>query len=184
MASTGTTNSFRRAARSFPRARSTAKPNQRTHILIRDIPRTALPSDLLRLCSKSKAENVSQVSLQYNRFRPSGRAYITVNDPMHLPSTLKALQSSMLGGKMTSSTSRDPPNLPPRNRGAEGRAEAAERGLITGNGPDAGVTNGGRNVVMWGLPSRITQENVRDMLKSFKLAGFEGGQEEMVKLEM
>jgi len=61
--------------------------------------------------------------------------------------------------------------------------EAAERGLISGNGPRGGVVNEGRNVVLWGLPGRLTPEGLKGLLQNFKLAGTEGGKMEFVKTE-
>jgi hypothetical protein len=60
---------------------------------------------------------------------------------------------------------------------------AAERSLFFGDGPRGGVLNEGKNVVLWGLPGRLTPEGLKGLLQNFKLAGTEGGKKEFVKLE-
>lgn len=73
---------------------------------------------------------------------------------------------------------------PSRTRGPKGRMEAAERGIIPGTGPDTGIPHQGRCVVMYGLPGQLTVETLRAFLKSFKLAGMENGQKEVIKVEL
>ena len=67
-----------------------------------------------------------------------------------------------------------------RSRGLKGREEASERSLVTGNGSQGGITDGGRSVLLSGLPGKITPEAVRRFLKNYKLMG---GQAEVVKLD-
>ena len=67
-----------------------------------------------------------------------------------------------------------------RSRGLKGREEASERSIITGNGSQGGITDGGRGVLLSGLPGKITTDAVRRYLKNYKLMG---GQAEVVKLE-
>ena len=70
-----------------------------------------------------------------------------------------------------------------RTRGVKGRLEAAERGLISGNGPDGTSTSHGRGVVIYGLPGKLTPEALRPYLKDFKLVATEVGHKEIIKLE-
>jgi hypothetical protein len=70
-----------------------------------------------------------------------------------------------------------------RRRGAEGRQEAANRGLLTGDGPDGGLASNGKNVIMWGLPGKLEPEYLKSYLKRFTLSG-KKGEEEITKLEL
>lgn len=74
-------------------------------------------------------------------------------------------------------------DIPGRSRGAKGREDAMKRGVITGNGPDAGVRERGKNVVLWGLPGKLASEALREHLKKFRLAGSASGEEDIIKLE-
>ena len=67
-----------------------------------------------------------------------------------------------------------------RSRGLKGREEASERTIVTGNGIQGGITDGGRSVLLSGLPGRISAESVRRFLKNYKLMG---GQAEVVRLD-
>jgi hypothetical protein len=69
---------------------------------------------------------------------------------------------------------------PFRTRGFKGRAEAATRGVITGNGPYGGILNSAKNVVMWGFPGKMLPLGVKDFLKRFSL---DNSREEIVKVE-
>lgn len=52
-----------------------------------------------------------------------------------------------------------------RTRGVRGRAEAAERALIEGNGPGGGFDPKGCDVVLSGLPEQVTSGALRHFLK-------------------
>jgi hypothetical protein len=67
-----------------------------------------------------------------------------------------------------------------RSRGLKGREEASERSIVSGSGSQGGITDGGRSVLLSGLPGKITTEVVRRFLRNYKLMG---GQAEVVKLE-
>jgi hypothetical protein len=73
---------------------------------------------------------------------------------------------------------------PSRTRGIKGRQEAIDRGILDGNGADAGVSERGKNVVVWGLPGKLTTDQLGEYLKNYRLAGTGGGREEILKLEM
>ena len=51
----------------------------------------------------------------------------------------------------------------------DGRAEALERGLLLGDGPSAGVGTSGQDVVIIGLPSKMTADELRAYLVENKL---------------
>jgi hypothetical protein len=67
-----------------------------------------------------------------------------------------------------------------RSRGLKGREEASERSIVSGNGSQGGITDGGKSVVLSGLPGKISTESVRRFLKDYRLMG---GQAGVVKME-
>lgn len=84
-----------------------------------------------------------------------------------------------------SAASSDPPhNILLRTRGAQGLHEAAKRGIITGNGARGGLSSEGYNVVLWGLPGKMTSDSLKSFLHSFRLVGSEGGKKEIIKLNL
>ena len=74
-------------------------------------------------------------------------------------------------------------NIPGRSRGIKGRENAANRGAVTGSGPDAGVREHGKNVVIWGLPGRLSPEGLKEYLKGFRLAGSTNDEPDIIKIE-
>ena len=97
----------------------------------------------------------------------------------------KSLDKAILGGRTLKATRAEARNeRPPRTRGVKGTLEAGQRGIIDGNGPDAGVTGGGKNVLLRGLPGRLFPAMLAENLRNFKLAGREQGRPVVVKLEM
>ncbi|KAH9926168.1 uncharacterized protein B0H18DRAFT_876600, partial [Fomitopsis serialis] len=155
----------------------------------KNVPRSAIPADIKRVCVKHKIiDNISDgnpfaVVLNYARFSPSGKAWLTLTSPNFSPHTLKALNGTVLSGKLLEVTAKDPwSGLEPRARGVKGRLEAAERGVLSGNGPGGGTSSHGRGVAISGFPGKITAEAVQAYLGDFRLASYEGGQKEVVKL--
>ncbi len=89
----------------------------------------------------------------------------------------------MFSGKTLRAQILSPNALNPRRRGQKGLNEAAERGIITGDGPGAGLTGGAKNVVIYGLPPTLRSHQVTDNLRDFKLAGSEQGRPVVIKAE-
>ncbi|EPT06196.1 hypothetical protein FOMPIDRAFT_1034132 [Fomitopsis schrenkii] len=159
-------------------------PLNGTFILAHNVPRSAIPADIKRVCAKYKVEHVSDVSLDYYRFQPTGRAWLTLSSPNYMQHALKAMQGTVLSGKALRGVPvNDPSEAITRTRGVKGRLEAAERGLFTGNGPNGMSTGQGKGVVIYGLPGKLTPGGLRTYLRNFKLASAEAGQQEIVKLE-
>jgi hypothetical protein len=126
---------------------------------------------------------VEPVALDYYRFHPTGRAYITLTHPDFLRPNLNILAKASIATIPISAVPSPPPeNSPSRMRGAKGRAEAALRGVANGNGPNAGTRNPSRYVVMWGLPGKMKIHELREFLRPFVLSGADHGQPEIVKL--
>lgn len=69
-----------------------------------------------------------------------------------------------------------------RTRGSVGRQEAANKGLVDGNGPNGGTSGNGKNVIIWGLPGKLPSDGLRNYLRAFRLSE-ESGQESIVKIE-
>ncbi|KII88588.1 hypothetical protein PLICRDRAFT_110952, partial [Plicaturopsis crispa FD-325 SS-3] len=162
----------------------TAQEN-RIHVQLRNLPPTAIPADLRRVITRERIENVNSVMLDYNRFAPTGRAYFTVTHPDFLRPCIKALQNASVSSiPITAQSAPSPNDAPPtRTRGAKGRAEAVQRSIITGNGPNGGIWGNEKCVVMWGLPGKLEADALKKHLADFTLASSEGGQREVIRLD-
>ncbi|KAI0721031.1 hypothetical protein C8T65DRAFT_253858 [Cerioporus squamosus] len=165
------------------RAATQASQSVKLHIGLSGLPRTALPTDLQRLCGKAKVENVSHVAINYKRFRPTGTATLAFARPEYVPAALKALDKTVLGGKTIRATVVDPVTDVSRMRGRKGLLEAGQRGAIRGDGPDAGLTGAGKNVVLFGLPARLIPRVVAENLRNFKVVGLDEGKPVVILLE-
>lgn len=125
--------------------------------------------------------------IDYHRFLPTGRAYLKVTHPDLMEATLRRLSGASITSLPISATPFPPPTEGPGatpTRGVKGFAQAAERGIISGNGPSAGVSGAGRNVALYGLPGRMSHEELREHLRAFQLAPEDRGQRVVVKLDM
>ncbi|RPD66203.1 hypothetical protein L226DRAFT_530319 [Lentinus tigrinus ALCF2SS1-7] len=155
----------------------------RLHVGLAGLPRTALPTDLQRFCGKAKVENVAHVAINYKRFRPNGTATLAFSRPEYVPAAIKALDKTVLGGKTIKASILDSVRDASRMRGQKGLLEAGQRGVIRGDGPDAGITGGGKNVVLYGLPGRLVAGVLAEQLRQFKIAGLDQGKPVLIKLE-
>ncbi|KAG5647204.1 hypothetical protein DXG03_001163 [Asterophora parasitica] len=156
----------------------------RRHITLTGVPNLTTPADIRRAVAK-KLQGVENVEIDYNRFRPSGRALITLTRPEYLRDNLRELQKFTLCGIPVRSNGvhiSDGVAERPRSRGNKGRAQAAERGAITGNGLHGHFPNAHRNVVMWGLPGRLEPKDLENALHDFKLAKSQKGEMTIVKV--
>jgi hypothetical protein len=61
-----------------------------------------------------------------------------------------------------------------RTRGAKGKAEAAMRQALSGDGPDAGITERGKAVVVWGLPPLSRVDVIRRNFEQLHGVDLEG----------
>ncbi|CAE6528558.1 unnamed protein product [Rhizoctonia solani] len=132
---------------------------ERTWVKLSGLPRTISPADIAKHVRAITSSNPQQVHLDYRNFIPSGRAWVGFNNPERTERALHILRDSVIAGHTIRAQKTDEQNLvdaglPPRTRGPRGRAEAQERGLTSGNGPDAKLINRQKNVYMWGLPGR------------------------------
>ncbi|GJE86928.1 RNA recognition motif domain-containing protein [Phanerochaete sordida] len=159
----------------------------RKRVAINNVPKTALPADIRRLCIKSGvSENIAKVAIDYKRFIPTGTAIVTLTDSAFIRSAVSSLHGSIIAGHEVTATSIADDDseemLQPRARGVKGRVQAAERGVTTGDGPAGGTKSGGSNVVLYGLPGRMTPEAAWYYLSGFKLAGATARDKDIIKL--
>lgn len=126
------------------------------------------------------------VAVDYNRFTPTGSAWVYLTNSAFSRPAIQSINGSVLAGHEVSAhqAEDDTEDLPLRIRGVKGRAEAADRGIITGNGPSGGLLGGSSNVVLYGLPGKMSTEATGYYLKSFKLAGASPESKDIVKVDM
>lgn len=146
---------------------------------VRDLPtRSTQPPD--------SYANVIAVQLDYHRFIPSGKAFLRLQDPSQAKSTLQKLQGLILDGTPIAAAPCPDPGISRRLRGKEGRVQASNRGVITGDGPEGGIRVSGREVVLWGLPGGVSQQQVKRYLVKQGLVpeGLDGnGECEVLKVD-
>ena len=123
------------------------------------------------------------VAIDYRRFRPTGKAVLTLTRPEFVPAAVKKLDKAFLSGKSLKAEPDSTARMSTRTRGAKGALEAAQRGIIHGNGTVTSISGGGRAVVLYGLPGKLPAGVLADNLRNFKLAGVEQGRPVVVKIE-
>jgi len=114
---------------------------------------------------------VTDVSLVYKRYQPTGKGLLTFSTPENLREALQAAKKITFTGreKITASITVDPQlSTGQRLRGVRGRADASHRGLL-GSGPSAGFP-AGRTVTVVGFPGKMTVEKFLPLVKGFQLA--------------
>ncbi|EJF65917.1 hypothetical protein BD309DRAFT_1075472 [Dichomitus squalens] len=163
-------------------AGTVAEGGSKISVTLKGLSRSVLPNDLKRLCGRLRVENVASVAVNYTRFRPNGSATLAFTRPEFVPAAVKALDRHVLGGKIIRAEASDEIPQLPRTRGPKGALEAAQRAVYRGDGPNAGITGGGRTVLLYGLPARLTPQIVTDNLRNFKFAGSEKGVPAVLKI--
>ena len=134
------------------------------------------------MSTRSNAVSVT-VAIDYKRFRPTGKALLTFTSPEFVPAAVQALDRAILSGKPLKAEADGSARMSQRTRGAKGALEAAQRGVIHGNGVDASISGGGKAVVLYGLPGKLQAGLLADRLRAFKLAGAEQGRPVVVKVD-
>lgn len=122
------------------------------------------------------------VSMDYDRFRPTGTAYLTLSSQTSMPRNLRTLNKASMSTLRLHATAVPNPFSTGRTRGLVGREQAANKGLINGNGPNGGTSGHGKNVIVWGLPGKLPPDGLRNYLRAFRLSDA-SGQESIVKIE-
>lgn len=112
------------------------------------------------------------VKLDYFHFRPSGRAYLKLSNARFMDSVIPILRRcTFASSRIVANPSPTPSHISMRSRGKKGRAEAEERGVIVGNGAAGGLHVKGCDVMISGLPSRSSSEQMTRYLKRNRLVG-------------
>ncbi|KAG1754542.1 hypothetical protein EDB19DRAFT_1892518 [Suillus lakei] len=152
----------------------------RTHIQLRELPRSALLTDLRRLCTRNQLLGVTDVAIDYHRFLPTGRAYLTLAHTEHLHKNMQALDKASVGSLPIHAVSSPPPRS-----GHSGRLDKTrtQRKVFSGNGPHGGILSRMKHVVIWGLPGKISGEAVENYLRDFRLDNMDG-KSAAVKVEL
>ncbi|KLO13507.1 hypothetical protein SCHPADRAFT_940299 [Schizopora paradoxa] len=155
----------RQASRS---AAVVARVGTKRHVLLNNVPKTATPADVLRMARQCRVENCIGASLDYHYFEPRGQAFLEFSKPDFVLDALKTLEKTSISG---SSLKPYPYDARPiqRSRGKDGREEASDRGLLKGDGPAAGIPTSGREVIIIGIPSRTSPEELKAYLVENKL---------------
>ena len=122
------------------------------------------------------------VYMDYDRFRPTGTAYLSLSSQNSMPRNLRMLNRASMSSLPLRATAVPNPFPIGRMRGSDGREEASNKGLVTGNGPNGGTSGHGRNVIMWGLPGKLPPDGLRNYLRAFQLSDT-SGRENIVKIE-
>ncbi|KAF9246265.1 hypothetical protein BU15DRAFT_23546, partial [Melanogaster broomeanus] len=105
------------------------------HIVLENLPRTALPTDLRRAIRRAKLVGVDDVQLELFRFAPTRRAYITLSHSDFLTQNVEKLEGTSIGGyTVTARPHIAPPAFMDTLRGVKGRETAARQGYLTGTG--------------------------------------------------
>ncbi|KAH8107105.1 hypothetical protein BXZ70DRAFT_1074760 [Cristinia sonorae] len=159
---------------------TSAQLGDTTHLKVTGLSRTATPNDLRRLCVKSGLENIAAVSINYNRFLPTREGFISFTHPNFLRNAIKVLSHATVGGYTINVEPSPPPEEAWRLRGYRGRTEAAERGVLGGNGPGAGLGRAGRNVLITGLPHWVTPQSLQQHLSEYELASKTDTEEQVI----
>lgn len=118
----------------------------------------------------------------YDRFRPTGTAYLSLSSPNSMTRNLRMLNKATISSLPLCAVAVPNPFPAGRMRGPVGRQEAVNKGLIDGNGPNGGTSGNGKNVIMWGLPGKLPPDGLRNYLRTFRLSDA-SDQESIVKIE-
>jgi hypothetical protein len=174
------------------------------HIELSDLPLTATPGDLRRAIDRVGLKGVQDckfsemilsismtvfftVALLYTSFRPTGTALISLKGPDTLKENLRLLDNALMSGiplKAQPLMLNNADTMLPRARGDKGREEAATRGALRGNGPHAGISNGGKNVTIWGFPGKTGAASVEYIVRDFNLDRKKNGLASVYKIHL
>ncbi|KAL4077176.1 hypothetical protein V8B97DRAFT_1400259 [Scleroderma yunnanense] len=148
---------------------TTVANNARRHILIENVPRTALAADIRRTIRQERVVGIDDIQIDLYRFTPNRRAYLILSHPDFLQKNIAKLEKSSVGGLLVNAYPADLPTVNTELRGVKGRQLAAKRGAITGTGPSGGVPSNGRHVCIRGLPPKVSPESIKEYLQKFGL---------------
>ncbi|KAF8352320.1 hypothetical protein F5887DRAFT_1172082, partial [Amanita rubescens] len=156
------------------------------HIELSNLPLTATPGDLRSAIDRVGLKGVQDFALLYTSFRPTGTALISLKGPDTLKENLRLLDNALMSGiplKAQPLMLNDADTMLPRARGDKGREEAATRGALRGDGPHAGISNGGKNVTIWGFPGKTGAASVEYIVRDFNLDRKKSGLASVYKIQ-
>ncbi|QRW00288.1 hypothetical protein RhiJN_28306 [Ceratobasidium sp. AG-Ba] len=147
---------------------------QSSWVRLSGLPRAVAPADLYRHAASLGLVDLQNAHLDYKNFIPTGRGWLRFGKAEHAARAVKMLQSSRLAAhplraRITKEIDIIRAGQPFRARGEKGRVEATERGLLTGNGPDARVKERGTSVYLWGLPGTTYSHDLARVLEPYGL---------------
>ncbi|KAL5529692.1 hypothetical protein ACEPAG_5677 [Sanghuangporus baumii] len=142
----------------------------RRHIHLYGLPRSATPADVMRLARQSITDdgllkNIAGAALDYNRFLPTGRAFISMTSGFFTKAALRALKDAQMSSLRIRASISNLQSTPARRRGKQGKQEAAERGVLDGCGKGGGIDLKGCDVVLYGLPGSIAAPALKQYLR-------------------
>ena len=115
-------------------------------------------------------QSIWLVTIDYHRFLPTGRAYLTLAHTDNLYKNLQALEKSSVASLPIQAASSPPPQSNPGRL----NKNATQRKVFSGNGPNGGIHSRMKHVVIWGFPGKISEQAVENYLRDFRLDGVEG----------
>ncbi|THH10782.1 hypothetical protein EW145_g1089 [Phellinidium pouzarii] len=153
----------------------TPDDRDKKYILVSGLPRSAVPADVLRLARQVGKDdgsllNIADVKMDYHRFMPTGRAFVVMTRSDFVMNALSKLRDTQVTTLPVKAYRPHTPRMQ-RTRGVKGRAEAAERSVLDGNGIGGGVSPKGSDVVLWGLPGTVTSQAFKYYLRRVELVG-------------
>jgi len=162
---------FPQPARSDQRGQRQRAPTN--WVALWDVPKTALHNDVRRAVGRAGVDQKYDVYLDYFRFQRNGQAYLRFSSPEDVNAAMQRIggrgRFQITAQDIICAPVPQPDSLVRRQRGIQGRAIAAQKGKTLGNGPDAGTSSRGRDVVLYGLPGKIEAEDVFAALTGFEI---------------
>jgi len=139
-----------------------------THILLRGLPMTITAQDVRRHVAEANLKGVSEVSLYYKHFRPTGKAILTMALPDYTRDAIRDAEQILIPGcKILAEPVVDLPGLGIRSEPSKGDPRSDPE--LLGTGPSAGVPER-RTVTLHGLRGKSTVGHVMPLLKGFRLS--------------
>ncbi|EJD02395.1 uncharacterized protein FOMMEDRAFT_168860 [Fomitiporia mediterranea MF3/22] len=157
--------------------RSVVNPKKDQRLIrLSGLPRSAKPADVLRLARHSLNDegsvmNVADAKLEYWRFVPTGRAYISMRSDHYVDAAYRALKKTQMSSLPVRAFYVSAAETQRRMRGRKGRFDAADRAAFDGIGIGGGVEPKGCDVVLYGLPPDTAAPALRLYLKRNRLVG-------------
>ncbi|PPQ76626.1 hypothetical protein CVT26_012733 [Gymnopilus dilepis] len=140
------------------------------HVLLRGLPLSVTGHDVRRLIQKADIKGVTDASLLYKDFRPTGKAVLTTSLPDYTPGVLSGASDIILpGAKIEAEAIYDIASLNiPENPADVGKEGAVDPSQL-GTGPAARVPER-KTVTITGIPGKRSFKDLDYLLEGFRLA--------------